>query len=170
MPRWAPSIHVLRLSAPLGTWCYPPPHAKYARTVRATKMMRHMFNVRLGTSAGAINRFHPGCDEMLRVAMWDRSSRAPEAAQILFTLLAECYVRRSMFIASNSIFVHWDWICRHQMVTSAATDRLVHHSVLVERIGPSFRTEHATRSKFEADFSVHLAFILAFLAELLGTM
>jgi DNA replication protein DnaC len=71
--------------------------------------------------------------------------QSPEEAEILFTLLAERYERRSVFITSNLIFAHWDRIFRDQMATAAAIDRLIHHSVLLEFDVPSFRTEHATR-------------------------
>jgi len=71
--------------------------------------------------------------------------QSPDEAEILFTLLAERYERRSVFITSNLIFAHWDRIFRDQMATAAAIDRLVHHSVLLEFDVPSFRTEHAKR-------------------------
>src|SRR6202140_4821724 len=71
--------------------------------------------------------------------------QSPEEAEILFTLLAERYERRSVFITSNLIFANWDRIFRDQMATAAAIDRLVHHSVLLECDVPSFRTEHAKR-------------------------
>jgi len=71
--------------------------------------------------------------------------QSPEEAEILFTLLAERYERRSVFITSNLIFAQWDRIFRDQMATAAAIDRLVHHSVLLEFEVPSFRTEHASR-------------------------
>ena len=71
--------------------------------------------------------------------------QSPEEAEILFTLLAERYERRSVFITSNLMFAQWDRIFRDQMATAAAIDRLVHHSVLLEFEVPSFRTEHASR-------------------------
>jgi DNA replication protein DnaC len=71
--------------------------------------------------------------------------QSPEEAEILFTLLAERYERRSVFITSNLIFAQWDRIFRDQMATAAAIDRLVHHSVLLEFDVTSFRTEHAKR-------------------------
>jgi DNA replication protein DnaC len=71
--------------------------------------------------------------------------QSPDEAEILFTLLAERYERRSVFITSNLIFANWDRIFRDQMATAAAIDRLVHHSVLLEFDVPSFRTEHAKR-------------------------
>ncbi len=71
--------------------------------------------------------------------------QSPEEAEILFTLLAERYERRSVCITSNLIFAQWDRIFRDQMATAAAIDRLVHHSVLLEFDVSSFRTEHAKR-------------------------
>lgn len=69
--------------------------------------------------------------------------QSPDEAEILFTLLAERYERRSVIITSNLIFAQWDRIFRDQMATAAAIDRLVHHSALLEFDVPSFRTEHA---------------------------
>src|SRR6202521_1813406 len=71
--------------------------------------------------------------------------QSPEEAEILFTLLAERYERRSVFITSNLIFSNWDRIFRDQMATAAAIDRLIHHSVLLEFDVPSYRREHAKR-------------------------
>jgi DNA replication protein DnaC len=71
--------------------------------------------------------------------------QSPEEAEILFTLLAERYERRSVCITSNLIFAQWDRIFRDQMATAAAIDRLVHHSVLLEFDVPCFRTEQAKR-------------------------
>lgn len=71
--------------------------------------------------------------------------QSPEEAEILFTLLAERYERRSVFITSNLIFEHWDRIFRDQMATAAAIDRLVHYSVLLEFDVVSYRTEAAKR-------------------------
>jgi DNA replication protein DnaC len=71
--------------------------------------------------------------------------QSPEEAEILFTLLAERYERRSVVITSNLMFAQWDRIFRDQMATAAAIDRLVHHSVLLEFDVPSFRTEQAKR-------------------------
>lgn len=69
--------------------------------------------------------------------------QTPEEAEVLFTLLAERYERRSTALTSNLVFSEWDRIFKNKMATSAAIDRLVHHSVVVEFDVPSFRTEKA---------------------------
>jgi DNA replication protein DnaC len=65
--------------------------------------------------------------------------------EVLFTLMAERYERRSMVITSNLVFGQWDRIFKNPMTTAAAIDRLVHHSVILEFDGPSLRAEDAKR-------------------------
>jgi DNA replication protein DnaC len=69
--------------------------------------------------------------------------QSPEEAEVLFTLLAERYERRSVLVTSNLVFSQWDRIFRDQMATAAAIDRLVHHAVLLEFDVPSFRTDRS---------------------------
>lgn len=69
--------------------------------------------------------------------------QSPEEAEVLFTLLAERYERRSVILTSNLVFGEWDRIFRDQMATAAAIDRLIHHSVLLEFDVLSFRAEVA---------------------------
>jgi DNA replication protein DnaC len=64
--------------------------------------------------------------------------------EVLFTFLADRYERRSLMITSNLVFSQWDRIFKDTMTTAAAIDRLVHHSVIIELIGVSYRVEHAT--------------------------
>jgi DNA replication protein DnaC len=71
--------------------------------------------------------------------------QAPEEVEVLFTLMAERYERRSILITSNLVFSEWDRIFRNPMTTAAAIDRLVHHSVILEFNVPSYRTASATR-------------------------
>ena len=58
--------------------------------------------------------------------------QAPEEVEVLFTLMAERYERRSMVITSNLVFSEWDRIFKNPMTTAAAIDRLVHHSTIFE--------------------------------------
>lgn len=52
--------------------------------------------------------------------------------EVLFTLLAERYERRTVVITSNLVFSQWDQIFKDPMTTAAAIDRVVHHSIIVE--------------------------------------
>ena len=59
--------------------------------------------------------------------------------EVLFTLLAERYERKSLMISSNLVFSKWDTIFKDPMTSMAAIDRLVHHSIILEHTGPSIR-------------------------------
>ena len=63
-----------------------------------------------------------------------------EESELLFTLIAERYERRSLGITSNLVFSQWEHIFANPMVTAAAIDRVVHHSVILEFNVPSYRT------------------------------
>jgi DNA replication protein DnaC len=71
----------------------------------------------------------------------------PEEVEVLFTLMAERYERRSLLITSNLVFSEWDRIFKNPMTTAAAIDRLVHHSVILEFDVPSYRTAEAETTK-----------------------
>jgi DNA replication protein DnaC len=68
-----------------------------------------------------------------------------EEMEVLFTLLAERYERGSVCLTSNLPFSKWEQIFKDAMTAAAAIDRLVHHSVIVELQGPSYRAEAARR-------------------------
>tara|TARA_R110002110_G_scaffold321858_1_gene534285 strand:- start:728 stop:1477 length:750 start_codon:yes stop_codon:yes gene_type:complete len=62
-----------------------------------------------------------------------------EEMEVLFTFFAERYERKSVMISSNRVFSEWDKIFHDPMTAMAAVDRLVHHSVLLEFGGGSYR-------------------------------
>jgi DNA replication protein DnaC len=65
--------------------------------------------------------------------------------EVLFALLAERYERKSVMITSNLVFSKWDQIFKDPMTTAAAIDRVVHHAVVLEFTGPSWRADEAER-------------------------
>jgi DNA replication protein DnaC len=66
-----------------------------------------------------------------------------EEMEVLFTFLAERYERKSVLITSNLVFSQWDKIFQDPMTTACAIDRVVHHAVILELSGKSFRAEAA---------------------------
>lgn len=72
-----------------------------------------------------------------------------EEMEVLFTLLAEKYERGSLMITSNLPFSKWENIFKDTMMTAAAIDRIVHHSVILELNIPSYRMNQAKRKKIE---------------------
>jgi DNA replication protein DnaC len=65
--------------------------------------------------------------------------QSAEQAEVLFTLIAQRYERRSVMITSNLVFSEWERIFKEPMATAAAIDRLVHHSIILELNSPSYR-------------------------------
>lgn len=76
--------------------------------------------------------------------------QTPDEAEVLFTLMAERYERRSLVITSNLVFSEWDRIFKNPMTTAAAIDRLVHHATILEIDRESIRAEEARRRAEEA--------------------
>jgi len=66
-----------------------------------------------------------------------------DETEVLFTLLAERYERKSVVITSNLVFSQWDRIFKDPMTTAAAIDRIIHHCVILELNGTSYRAEAA---------------------------
>lgn len=72
-----------------------------------------------------------------------------EEMEVLFTLLAERYEHRSVMITSNLPFSKWDSIFKDRMMTAAAVDRIVHHSVILELNIESYRVESARKNRIK---------------------
>lgn len=66
-----------------------------------------------------------------------------EEMEVLFTLLAQRYEQGSVMITSNLPFSQWEKIFKDPMMTAAAVDRIVHHSVIVELNLESYRVSAA---------------------------
>jgi len=72
-----------------------------------------------------------------------------EEMEVLFTLLAERYEQGSVMITSNLPFSKWEKIFKDPMMTAAAVDRIVHHSVILELNIPSYRINMAKNRKLK---------------------
>ena len=70
-----------------------------------------------------------------------------EQMEVLFTLRAERYERGSIIITSNLPFSKWNNIFKDPMMTAAAVDRIVHHSVVLELNVDSYRIDSAKKRK-----------------------
>lgn len=67
-----------------------------------------------------------------------------EEVDVLFLLLAERYEKRSTLVTSNLVFSQWNQIFKDEVTTTAAIDRLVHHSIILELNAPSYRAAQAS--------------------------
>ena len=95
-------------------------------------------DLRLAAELNRLDRFEVLILDDLRYVQQSR-----EEMEVLFTLLAERYERRSVMITSNLVFSQWDQIFKDPMTTAAAVDRVVHHAVILELSIPSYRAQVA---------------------------
>jgi DNA replication protein DnaC len=66
--------------------------------------------------------------------------------EVLFTLLAERYERKSVVITTNLVFSEWERIFKDPMTTLAAIDRVIHHSVVLDLMAvESYRANAAAK-------------------------
>ncbi|MCP4545107.1 MAG: ATP-binding protein [bacterium] len=75
--------------------------------------------------------------------------QSADEVEVLFTLMAERYERKSMLITSNLVFSQWDRIFKNPMTTAAAVDRIVHHSIILEFDVPSYRVNKSGKDSKE---------------------
>jgi len=62
---------------------------------------------------------------------------------VLFELIAERYESSSLIITSNQPFSEWDQVFPDSTMAVAAIDRLVHHAVVINVQGASYRKTHS---------------------------
>jgi DNA replication protein DnaC len=68
--------------------------------------------------------------------------------EVLFTLLAERYERRSVIVTTNLVFSEWTRIFKDPMTTMAAIDRVIHHSVILDLMTvESYRAQEAKEAQ-----------------------
>ena len=72
-------------------------------------------------------------------------TRGNEESEVLSTLIAERYERRSLGITSDLVFSERERTFANPMATAAAIDQVLHHAVILEFDVPSYRTDAAQR-------------------------
>lgn len=66
-----------------------------------------------------------------------------DGAELLFSLIAECYEQTSVIMTSNLEFGQWNTIFGDKRLTAAIMDRLVHHAHIITFTGESYRLTNA---------------------------
>jgi DNA replication protein DnaC len=69
--------------------------------------------------------------------------------EVLFTLLAERYERRSVILTTNLVFSEWNRIFKDPMTTMAAIDRVVHHSVILDLMAVDSYRVHEAKEAYD---------------------
>jgi DNA replication protein DnaC len=97
-------------------------------------------DLRLGQELRKLDRFEALILDDIGYVQQNR-----EEMEVLFTLLAERYERKSVLVTSNLVFSKRDQIFKDTMTTAAAVDRVVHHSVILELNIDSYRAQAAKK-------------------------
>jgi DNA replication protein DnaC len=97
-------------------------------------------DLRLERELGALDIYHAVILDDIGYVQQSR-----DEMEVLFTFLAERYERKSVLITSNLVFSDWIRIFKDPMTTAAAIDRLIHHAVILEMTGTSYRNEAARK-------------------------
>ena len=93
--------------------------------------------------------------DLLIIDDLDYLPQGAEESEVLFTLIAERYERRSLGISSNIVFSEWKKTFDNSKGTAAAIDRVVHHSVILEFDLPSYRTGEAQERQLHRKRQLH---------------
>jgi DNA replication protein DnaC len=139
-----PGTGKTHLSIALGReWCLT------GRRVLYTTAAALVQNLLISKRDLSLNQFIKQLDKYEALIIDDISyiPQTRDETDVLFVLLAERYETRSVIITSNLVFSQWDSIFKDPMTTKAAIDRLVHHSTILELVGPSGRCNEALQRK-----------------------
>ena len=125
--------------------------------------MQAGFKVRYFTAADLIEVLYRGLadntvgkiiDTLLRadLVILDEIGFAPldgTGTQLLFRLVAACYQRRSLAIASHWPFEQWGRFLPEHTTAVSILDRLLHHATVVVTSGESYRMRDARQHRKE---------------------
>lgn len=70
-----------------------------------------------------------------------------KAAELLFSVISNCYEQQSIIVTSNLEFGRWNEVFGDDRLTAALIDRVVHHSHILAFTGKSYRFQQAMASR-----------------------
>ncbi len=70
-----------------------------------------------------------------------------QGAELLFTVISNCYEQQSIVVTSNLEFGSWNTIFGEARLTAALVDRLIHHAYILNFQGKSYRFRQAMKRK-----------------------
>jgi DNA replication protein DnaC len=115
----------------------------YAATALVQQLQHAKLQLQLPARLKKLDRF-----ELLVLDDLGYVKKTEAETSVVFELIAHRYERRSLLITANQPFSQWDAIFPDSVMTVAAVDRLVHHALIVDIQGESYRKHTAeARSK-----------------------
>jgi len=128
-------------------WCLQGRKIYYTTAASLTQnLLKTKHDLKLNAFIKKLDKFEVLIIDDISYIPYDR-----QETDVLFTLLSERYEMRSILITSNLPFANWDSIFKDKMTTTAAIDRLVHHSIILELNAESYRINSAKNRQNEKD-------------------
>lgn len=70
-----------------------------------------------------------------------------KAAELLFSVISNCYEQQSIIVTSNLEFGRWNEVFGDDRLTAALIDRVVHHAHILAFTGKSYRFQQAMANR-----------------------
>ncbi|MGM0438798.1 MAG: IS21-like element helper ATPase IstB [Bacillota bacterium] len=70
-----------------------------------------------------------------------------KAAELLFSVISNCYEQQSIIVTSNLEFGRWNEVFGDDRLTAALVDRIVHHAYILAFTGKSHRFQQAMTNR-----------------------
>ena len=114
------------------------------KTIECRESFLHYFNQYLVQNKLSFNDMSVDVIEVyFRFMGYELSNRLNSAnhLNLFFHLISRRYEKKSTIITSNKNLSKWSELFKDPMITNAILDRLLHHSKVIQMIGPSYRTK-----------------------------
>ena len=120
-------------------------HNNYSdKTIECREFYLHSFNQYIVQNKLSFNDMSVDViEEYFRFMGYELSNRHNSAnhLNLFFQLISRRYEKKSTIITSNKNMSKWSELFKDPMITNAILDRLLHHSKVIQMIGPSYRTK-----------------------------
>lgn len=70
-----------------------------------------------------------------------------KAAELLFSVISNCYEKQSMIVTTNLEFGRWNEVFGDEKLTAALLDRVIHHAHILTFTGKSYRFQEAMANR-----------------------
>jgi DNA replication protein DnaC len=81
--------------------------------------------------------------DLLILDEWGYIPIGCEASELIYSVINDCYERRSIILTTTLEFSKWGYIFSGERLATAMLDRLVHHGQMITFTGHSYRMEHS---------------------------
>jgi len=104
---------------------------KKVRFCRTASLVNELVDAKRHGTLSKLTKKLEKCD-LLICDEWGYVPIDTNGAKLLFSVIADCYERKSLIITTNLEFTKWNEVFYDEKLTSAIIDRVIHHSHLLD--------------------------------------